>query len=163
MHVYINCVGLCQSPQLTVLHNCAYTLAAPPSPTAAACADGSLMLNETELIRQINAKADFARVSSAIVRKIANFYDATASDVLAVCAMVAPNVLNPKVDLFKRHKLRVGKLDNPAANPPGTLTRQTCMAMCNCGFFIQPGTYSETTLPRHAFTGKLVVAVACGA
>jgi hypothetical protein len=82
-------------------------------------ADGSLTLNEAELVRPENTYEDFALITASIVRKIATFYDVSASDVLAVCAMAAPRVLNPDVDLFKYEHLRVGKIDSAVANPAG--------------------------------------------
>jgi hypothetical protein len=71
-------------------------------------------------VRPENTYENFTLITASIVRKIATFYEVSASDVLAVCAMAAPNVLNSEVDLFKYQKLRVGKIDSDVANPAGT-------------------------------------------
>jgi hypothetical protein len=61
--------------------------------------DGSLMLNMSEMVRPENSYETFSETTAKFIKKIATFYQVSASDTLAVCAMVAPTALNPKVGL----------------------------------------------------------------
>jgi hypothetical protein len=55
-----------------------------------------------EMFRAENDYENFSNTTAFFVKKIATFYQVSASDVLAVCAMVAPSVLNRKVGLPRR-------------------------------------------------------------
>jgi hypothetical protein len=86
-----------------------------PPPT-----DASLLLTAKELVRQENTGDAFALTTSKIIGRIAHFYGVSNADALAVCGMVANKVLtNGDWDMFKRKKLKVGKIDNPYPNPAG--------------------------------------------
>jgi hypothetical protein len=55
------------------------------------------MLNMSEMVRPENSYETFSETTAKFIKKIATFYQVSASDTLAVCAMVAPSVLNHKV------------------------------------------------------------------
>jgi hypothetical protein len=65
------------------------------------------MLNISEMVRPENSYETFSETTAKFIKKIATFYNVSASDALAVCAMVAPAVLNPQVSLACEALLRV--------------------------------------------------------